>query len=49
MAGKRTPRSSRGRGGQDTLAPEEFGRKYGWKNDPRRPRLAQQAGGEEGR
>jgi hypothetical protein len=25
--------------GQETLTPEEFGRKYGWKNEPERVRL----------
>jgi hypothetical protein len=28
--------------GQDTLTPEEFAQKYGWKNDPDRVRLADQ-------
>jgi hypothetical protein len=25
--------------GQETLAPEEFARRYGWRNDPERVRL----------
>ena len=25
--------------GQETLTPEEFAKKYGWKNDPERVRL----------
>jgi hypothetical protein len=26
--------------GQETLSPQEFAKKYGWKNDPERVRLA---------
>ena len=30
--------------GQETLAPEEFTKQYGWKNDPQKVRPGQTAG-----